>query len=233
MIRVIIPYGGSDPHRQRSLTWVWEKMPGLLPDATIHVGDCSGPWSKAVAVADAIDPDWPDDDILVVHDADVWIPDLAQSVEVIQTKARQWAVPHTLVVRIGENLSDRVMSGELGFNGLGRNGLDQPPYQGIPGGGCVVLSRAAYRQVPLDPRFRGWGQEDESWGFALRRILGQPYQGRGKLFHLWHPHPERLNRAVGSKDGDKLRNRYRAAQVVREEMERLLAEFRDDGSSAL
>ncbi len=226
MIRVVIPYGGTDPHRQRSLTWVWENVATLLPDATIHVGTCPGPWSKAVAVDDAMDQNWPDDDILVIHDADVWIPELGKAIEVVQGKARQWAVPHTLVVRMGDELSGRVMSGELGFTGLGRHGLDQPPYQGVVGGGCVVLSRAAYRQVPLDPRFRGWGQEDESWGFALRRILGQPYQGQGKLYHFWHPHPERLSRAVGSLEGDKLRNRYRAAQVAREEMERLLDEFR-------
>ena len=227
MIRVILPYGGNDPHRARALAWVWGRMPKLLPESTVHIGMCEGPWSKAVAVADAIDPDWDDDDILVIHDADVWIPDLEKAVDVIRSRARRWAIPHTLVVRIGEPLTEQVLAGEVPLTGLGRTGLDQPPYAGVVGGGCVVLSRAAYRQVPLDPRFRGWGQEDESWGFALRRIFGQPYQGKGKLFHFWHPHPERLNRSVGSRDGDKLRNRYRAAQAVKHEMEMLLDEFRE------
>jgi len=227
VIRVILPYGGNDPHRERALAWVWERIPQMLPEATVHVGNCKGPWSKAVAVANALDPDWPDDDILVIHDADVWIPTLPKTVEVIESRARQWAVPHTIVVRIGQELTGRVLAGEVPLTGLGRTGLDQPPYGGVVGGGCVVLRHATYRQVPLDPRFRGWGQEDESWGFALRRMLGQPYQANERLYHFWHPHPERINRSTGSRDGELLRNRYRAAQVMKDEMERLLDEFRD------
>jgi hypothetical protein len=227
VIRVILPYGGNCPHRQRSLTWVWEKLPELLPDATIHVGECDGPWSKAAAVADAIDPDWDDDDVLVIHDADVWAPKLPDTIDVVRRKGRAWATPHTIVCRLGPELTERVMSGEIPFNGLGTVGLDQAPYRGVVGGGCVVLSRAAYRRVPLDPRFVGWGQEDESWGFALHRVLGQPHQANHRLYHLWHPHPERMTRTVGNSDGEKLRNRYRAAKVAKADMERLLDEFRD------
>lgn len=233
MIRVILPYGGDCPHRARALSWVWEHLPELLPFASIHVGECRGPWSKARAVAAAIDPDWPDDDILVIHDADVWAPKLPATIDIIHSKMRRWATPHTMVHRLGEELTGRVMAGEIPFGGLGRSGLDQPPYRGVVGGGCVVLSRAAYRQVPLDPRFLGWGQEDEAWGFAMARVLGQPYQANDRLYHFWHPHPERINRAVGSRDGEKLRNRYRAARLAKDQMEALLDEFRDGPSSAL
>lgn len=227
MIRVILPFGGDDPYRARSLAWVWENLPRLLPDATLHVGECDGPWSKAAAVANALDPDWPDDDILVIHDADVWVPKLPETVLLVSRKARSWAAPHSIVHRLGPELTEKVMTGEIPFGGLGTVGLDQRPYRGVLGGGCVVLSRAAYRRVPLDPRFVGWGQEDESWGFALRGIFGQPHQPpNAPLYHLWHPHPERMSRMVGNRDGEKLRNRYRAARVLKDEMERLLDEFR-------
>jgi hypothetical protein len=226
VIRVILPFGGDCPYRQRSLTWVWENLPQLLPEATLHVGECDGPWSKATAVANAIDPDWDDDDVLVIHDADVWAPKLPDTVLLVSRKGRSWAAPHTMVHRLGPDLTERVMTGEIPFGGLGTAGLDQPPYQGVVGGGCVVLSRAAYRRVPLDPRFVGWGQEDESWGFALHRIFGPPHQQNHRLYHLWHPHPERRSRRVGNDDGEKLRNRYRAAKVLKDDMERLLDEFR-------
>lgn len=227
MIRIILPYGGNEPHRARSLAWVWENLPQLVPDATLHVGECHGPWSKAAAVANAIDDDWDDDDVLVIHDADVWAPKLPETVRVVSMKGRSWAVPHTIVCRLGPELTERVMSGEIQFTGLGTVGLDQAPYRGVVGGGCVVLSLAAYRRVPLDPRFVGWGQEDESWGFAMRTVLGQPHEVNNRLYHLWHPHPERMSRTTGNRDSEKLRNRYRAAKVSKDEMERLLDEFRD------
>ena len=233
MIRVVLPYGGDCPYRARALSWVWEHLRDLLPDASVHVGECRGPWSKARAVAAAIDPDWPDDDVLVIHDADVWAPKLPATIDVVASKQRRWATPHTMVHRLGEELSAKVMAGEVPFGGLGRTGLDQAPYRGVVGGGCVVLSRAAYREVPLDPRFVGWGQEDESWGFAMGRVLGQPYHVNDKLLHFWHPHPERINRAVGNRDGEHLRNRYRAARISAAEMKTLLDEFRDHPPSAM
>lgn len=226
MIRVVIPYGGNDPHRARGLAFVWDNLGDLLPDATVHVGQINGQWSKALAVNAALDPTWPDDDILVIHDADVWVPKLPHAVDVVASNLRRWATPHTMVHRLNQALTADVIDGKVPFTGLGKTGMDQPPYRGVVGGGCVVLSRASYRQVPLDPRFVGWGQEDESWGYAMRRVLGQPHIGNGKLFHLWHPHPERMTRSVGNRDGEALRNRYRAARRSREDMEALLDEFR-------
>jgi len=43
----------------------------------------------------------------------------------------------------------------------------QRPYPGYPGGGITVLPRSTYTEVPLDLRYEGWGQEDESWAHAL------------------------------------------------------------------
>lgn len=226
MIRVVIPFGGSCRYRLRSLGWLQDHLPRMLPDASLHVGVCDGEWSKAVAVADAVDSSWADDDVLVVHDADVWAPKLPNVVAVVEQRRRQWATPHTLVARLTEEQSAQVMAGTVPFSGVGTSRLEQPPYQGVVGGGCVVLPVGAYRTVPLDPRFRGWGQEDESWGFALRCLLGQPHRAPDPLYHLWHPHPPRRSRSVGNRDGERLRNRYRAAQGRRCDMEAVLDEVR-------
>jgi len=224
MIRVVIPFGGDDPHRQASLDWLTGHLPELLPSATVTVGRCDGVWSKAVAVANAISPDWSDGDVLVVHDADVWIPTLPAVLQFLGTHG--WVVPHLGVHRMNEALSARVLAGDVSFDELGRDNWDQPPYLGIVGGGCVALTVASYRLCPLDPRFEGWGQEDESWGYALQRIHGTPWRGSQQLYHFWHPHPRRRSRQTGSVEGEQLKMRYRAARSDRTRMERLLAEFR-------
>jgi len=210
MIRVVIPFGGDDPYRVASLRWVTEHLTAMFPDATIAVGRCEGVWSKAVAVADAIDPDWADTDILIVHDADVWIPQLDQTIRFLTH--RPWVVPHRIVKRLNEDLSVKVLAGQVPFTGLGKQGWDQPPYSGVAGGGCVALPLSTYRHVPLDPRFEGWGQEDESWGFALTTMVGAPWRDEHSLHHFWHPHPPRLSRRIGSTAGERLANQYRAAR---------------------
>ncbi len=224
MIRVVIPYGGDDPDRAASLAFVLDQLPGQL-DAEIHVGRCDGVWSKAAAVADALDPDWPDDDILIVHDADIWIPKLAETPKFLQRFP--WVVPHKFVHRMKPELSTQVLDGIVPFTGLGKVGWEQNPYPGVVGGGCTILTVGSYRLCPLDPRFEGWGQEDESWGFALNQMLGRPWRGPHNLYHFWHAHPQRISRSVGSNEGELLRNRYRGARGNRLMMSRLLDEFRE------
>src|SRR5690606_37809457 len=82
-----------------------------------------------------------------------------------------WAVPHRLVYRLSEAATSGVLAGLAPSPGMR---LVQAPYVGYAGGGITVLPRSTYDQVPLDPRFRGWGQEDESWAHALTVLAGDP-----------------------------------------------------------
>jgi hypothetical protein len=100
----------------------------------------------------------------------------------------------------------------------------QRPYPGRPGGGMTVLSRDLYRQVPLDPRFVGWGQEDEAWALALRRIAGREWRGVEDLWHLWHTPQPRRSRTVGSQESFSLFRRYASAARDATRMRALVAE---------
>jgi len=165
-----------------------------------------GLWVKARAVMPAVAAA-PADELLLVADADVWCGGLARAVEGIEEDA-SWAIPHSGVFRLSEEATAAVLAGtELD----GDLPLEQRPYKGTEGGGLVIARREALLEVPVDPRFRGWGQEDESWGYALRTLLGAPWRGREPLLHLWHPPQERAERARGSREGWELRKRYHAA----------------------
>jgi hypothetical protein len=38
----------------------------------------------------------------------------------------------------------------------------------------------------MDPRFRGWGWEDNAFNLLLDSTIGKAYLGRSKVYHFWH-----------------------------------------------
>lgn len=196
MISVLVPWRPS-PERQR----VWDALRPRWEALGYEVieGTCVGPWSKGTAVAEALAR--ASHKVLVVADADVWCDGLEWATAEVYGGS-PWAIPHYRVVRLGPdgNRAER-------------------PYPGVAGGGLVVLARETYEQCPIDPRFEGWGQEDEAWGHALRTLYGKPRRGLADLTHYWHPPQQRQNRAIGSPEGAALLRRYLAArtpQAIRE-----------------
>lgn len=196
--------------------WPWPVFEGLCS---------SDNWVKAEAVRDGIDQ-LPDDvDVLIIADADV-LPDF----EIVGDAAfwlaggrgRGWVVPHGQVRRLTAAATAGVIEG--------RTWPSEAPcierHEGRAGGGVVVVRRDDYELAPLDPRFAGWGQEDDAWCLAMRTMLGRETRHRAPLFHLWHRPQERLNRRIGSQQGAALKRRYSAAAGRRERMAALLSEFR-------
>ncbi len=164
-------------------------------------------WCKAEAVANALATT--DADVLVIHDADVWCNETPEAIAAVEAGAA-WAVPHIGVSRLTETATAAVLAG-MHPERLPPEALEEPSYRAHIGGGIVVIRRDVYERVPLDPRFTGWGREDDSWGLALKTILGRPAHFRGRLWHLWHPPQSRPARTHGSEANEALCQRYRAA----------------------
>ena len=97
---------------------------------------------------------------------------------------------------------------------------------GLIGGGLMVLPRELWEICPADPRFIGWGQEDEAWGYALIGTAGRPTRGEGVLWHLWHPPQPRRNRGIGSPESLELARRYMLAARHPDQLATLLTEAR-------
>jgi hypothetical protein len=213
---VLIPYRGGCPHRERALAFVLSKLATYGWPVVIGRHD-DGAWCKATAVADALAQT--DADTLLIHDADVVCHGLPEAVEAVQAGA-SWAIPHRSVHRLTEASSARYMAGESHE----RLPLAQRAYKGVEGGGIVVVRRAVYEDCPLDRRFVGWGQEDESFGWALLTLHGKPSRHHTALIHLWHPVPQRISRAFGSEEGIDLRKRYANALRKPDAMRALIAE---------
>lgn len=225
-VSVLVPWRPS-PERQPLWDYLrpmweatgWQVVEGTAPD---------GPWCKAAAVEDALSR--AEHDVIVMADADVWTDGVTEAVARVTSGAARWAVPHTRLLRLTPGATqwtlthgcwpagDRIVDGERTIYTY-----EQRPYVGFAGGGMVVLTRDLYREAPLDPRFAGWGQEDEAWACALRMIGGREWRGLADMWHLWHPAPARMNRSIGSTAGRMLLQRYqRARDGVR--MRALIAE---------
>jgi hypothetical protein len=204
---IIVPWRDS-VERRPLWDFVRHRLEVDYPDWPIVTAGCDdGPFSRAEAIvrgALSVDAD-----VLVVTDADVLLNgDLREAVAAAERRATGWAVPHWHLRRLDKTATSKVLQGESLETSLP---LAQRAYKGNETGTLVVLQKAVLLDVPPDVRFRGWGQEDEAWGTALRRIIGPPWRAAADLYHLWHPPAERLNRRFGNAEGMKLLRRYELA----------------------
>jgi hypothetical protein len=217
-VSVLIPwYETNDPYRYRALQQVlcwWEAHHPLWD---VHVGKCTeadGGWRKGLAVHRALQQST--GQICVVSDADVICPAVGIAIDQVESLRSAWAVPHRRVHRMTEPATTIMIDSGVYPRVPWPEGSIERSYQGIPGGGLIVLSRNLLTSVPIDPRFVGWGQEDMSWGHALTMIAGYPWRGDSPLFHLWHP-PQghsSTRRGVGSEAGYALWQRYQGAVTL-------------------
>lgn len=221
--RVVIPWQAGCPYREAALDWVTRRYRERHPewDGPWVIHARPGPWIKATAISRGV-TDLNRDDIVIIADADIWTDGIPAAVQAVRDGAA-WAIPHRGVHRLTEASTRAVLDGSEPHQELERA---ERPYAGVPGGGAIVLTAGLLERTPMDPRFRGWGQEDESWGLALTAIAGSPWRGKAPLFHLWHPAPERMTRRRGNPEGWRLYRRYYAARETPAAMNLLLEEAR-------
>lgn len=216
---MLVPYRGDDGGpRDQAWHHIRARWAAEHPDWPVIVGQCRAvAWIKGEAVVDAFKR--ARGGLAIVADADVWCGEgIVDAVERVAAGA-PWAIPHRYVRRLDESASAAVLAGApLTFELATRR-----VHQGFPGGGMVVLPRATLAAVPMDRRFAGWGQEDESWALALTTLVGPAWRGSADLYHLWHGEAApRWSHHFGSKAGRALWMRYLAASRHPDLMRELL-----------
>lgn len=228
---ILLPWRTGNPHRDAAGDWVTAQLARHHPDLRLHTTrdlDIDGPWCKALHVKAMLDQLEPDIETVIVHDIDVWLTPrpLRLGLQAVRT-GTPWSVPHGKIVRLDEAGTAHVTANPAVEGPLwpSRRYFAEPPYRGHPGGGIVIAGRDLLIEVPLDPRYLGWGQEDDSWGLALTTLAGRPHRGTSDLIHLWHPPQPRASRTFGNPTGRALLNRYRAAGGHPAHMRELLAEI--------
>lgn len=223
-VSVVVPWVAGDPWRGQAWAWVRARFAETHSDWEIVTGTCpDGPFNRSAAILDGARQ--ASGDVLVVADADVWCDPAEAVAQALETG---WAVPHTLIHRLSKESTVQVLTGSA-WRGLPLstdNRQDAKPYRGKPTGGLVVFRRDVLFDVPPDPRFAAWGQEDDAWSLALHTLVGAPWRGPDDLVHLWHPPQPRQSRVVGSQANMDLLRRYQAARRRPDAMRALVDEAR-------
>lgn len=229
---VVVPLSIVDDARGRAWAFVRSRLVDDGWPIVTGVQRSAGGWCKADAVSDALrsaDVHAHADDVLVVHDADV-VVDLAalrEAVELVESGAVEWAVPHTLVYRLSEQTTLDYLAGvTISIDSRSTTTLTRWPYVGVAGGGIVCVRRSTYADCPLDRRFVGWGGEDQAWGWALSTLHGEPRRVDAPLVHLWHPHAAPGAQRPPRVESERLVRAYRAYRRWPEQMRVLVDETR-------
>lgn len=221
-VEVIIGcHADDDAHRRAARAWItdWYTTRGYK----VTVGQAATqPWCKAEAFNAAVTTSHAE--VVVLADADSFVPHDALQASLDQVRATGWAVPFSRVRRLTAQATSTTLAADPAVT-------DRPPatdteadvHDVLPGGGiCVMLRSLATDCGPFDPRFRGYGGEDYALGCAARTFSGNyAMQQPGYLWHLWHP------RADGpSHDTKILTHRYRRAKFDPDATRSLIDEWR-------
>lgn len=252
-IDLIVPFTpGLTEDRDRIWAWLRRYWRRHLPGARIIIGyDSSVPFSKTAAVNAAAAK--ARGDILIILDADAYVsPELvlrcANEIRQARRRGRRlWFVPYRRCYRLSESATERVLTSSP------RNPWrpDDPPLQTYldhdhgtrPQYGhhymamIAILPREAFEEVGgMDPRFSGWGGEDISFMRAVDTIYVNHKTVDHAVFHLRH---DTLGLGINRQWAGQTKRmpfallgaRYQAAYGDRARMLRLIAEWRDPGST--
>jgi hypothetical protein len=185
----------------------WQIIEGVCPSTV---------WIKGAAVEAALSRAHAD--IVIIADADVMVEPraLRDAVSAVMRGA-PWAMPHKRVFKADQSATQSYLHMDPHENFISPNPAvcTRAPYDGVPGGGIVVLKEVNFRAIGGIPYgFVGWGEQDRALSILCDTLLGPCHRGAADLLHLWHAdqpskkHPEANTRllsrlaqaALGGKD---------------------------------
>ena len=199
---VILTAFRPTPSRQRIFDFwrLWWASTGI----PIFACDAGEPWSKArsINLASECASEW---DVAMIADADAIVPlDQLQRCLSFVTRTGVAAWPFTRYRRLTAEGTEEVLAGRT----LSES-ITIRPFKTDDGGLVIVPRRVWDSFGGLDPRFVGWGGEDNMLAVACRTMGGRMERTKGLGYHLWHEPARRWDDPAWPAV-QTLRQRYRA-----------------------
>jgi glycosyltransferase involved in cell wall biosynthesis len=190
-VSILIPFRDNGD-RTAQFDWLQARWRHFYPGAQIIVAqdDGSDPFSKTMAVNNAYQQ--ATSDVLAMVDADVWLDPhlLTAAATTIRNKRSNWVQPCSTVARLSEDYTRALIQRDPSELWTPNAKSDAHGIERSTNvvGLVAVFSRKAFEDVGgMDPRFRGWGWEDNAFNAALATLHGKPRVWKHTVWHLWHP----------------------------------------------
>lgn len=206
---VLVPLSADTFERARNWAWLAARWAAYHPDLEVVLAEDPGPGPFSKGRALALAAEAARTGVFVLADADCWVSVAALEGALDALGSAPWVVPHRNVYRLAPARTVALTGGPVvdALGPLARRDLCRHHYQGVAGGGVAVLTRAAWDTVGgVDPRFCGWGGEDDSLGWALDALCGPHVRLDAPLWHLHHPAAPTRRRALP--ESNALAGRY-------------------------
>ena len=230
-ISLMIPFR-DDGTRVEQMRWLTERWAAHFPEAEVIIegDDGKDPFSKTIAVNRCYRRTT--SDVLAIIDADVWIePEvLLKAASEVRGAPSTWVRPCDRVMRLSRPTTQMLVQSDpsSAFPELTEADCERiTPTVGL----ACVFSRSMFEAVGgMDPRFRGWGWEDNAWIYLLTSLAGPATVMDNFVFHLWHPrahHPDGRPAWSGQTTSNiELGLRYKRARKNRSALDALIREVR-------
>lgn len=194
-LSVIVPWFDSgDPFRRRSMHWLMRRYRALLPEVEFTWGaaDTSVEFNRSATRNFLVENS--SGDVLFITDADtIFHVDQVRAAYKLIEEGVPWVIPYALgkYYNLTQETTARILAND--------------PYLVVPEpltwihkldswAGLLMVTRSAFNQVGgYDPRFRGWGYEDNAFRAALDIHVGPHQRTEHYALHLWHPTTEAEN----------------------------------------
>lgn len=187
-VTVAIPFRDQGD-RTPQLEWLRARYEALLPEVELIVepDDGEDPFSKTIAVNNCLKK--ATRPIIAVIDADVWVEREAieTAAKLIRNGDTAWVRPADRVLRLTGHTTRKLIQTNPAAP---TPTFSEEDCEAITGtvGLAFIVSAEAFRDIAgMDPRFRGWGWEDNAFNWAMRCLHGQEILFNATLIHLWHP----------------------------------------------
>lgn len=181
---VIVPYRPDQGHRDKLWNHLKQTYWSTFPNEIVVGEHLDGPFNRSKAINQAAQRDW---DVAVIADSDTWVP-VEQLHTAIQTAkhTNRLTAAFTSVMELSEPQTAEMLTGKPfpevpSFDRIRTRELETQS-------SMLVITRRLWDQIGgFDPRFEGWGGEDNAFWKAATIIGGPANRVHGFAYHLWHP----------------------------------------------
>jgi predicted glycosyltransferase involved in capsule biosynthesis len=225
---IIVPFRSDNGPRQKIWDWVKTRYQNLYPKWDIIEYDTEEkPFNRGASRNEAVKQ--AKSKYIVLADADVVPVDyeyLHVAIDMLESGVN-WVLPYDYYYNLNQQTTDLVL------NESPNSIIDDDPTKDMcefwriqSWAGLIVMRKQDFIQTGgYDPRFKGWGYEDNAFAIKNDALIGAYSRIEYPCIHLWHPVSEgsgftneniEENRALYKRYESASRNRAKVQGIVNE-----------------